>query len=266
MGKYIEILAVILAAAMSILLIFILRRAGAHEQWIYHLRDEIAGHDYGRLESRLIRSGMAERISPPLYRLVQSIIFLGAFIVLLSNDVSFAKSIGVSVLLMFLPELVLKITVKRENKKMLADIEHIYNLLHLQNHAGAFFLDSLVDCYYVVSYWRLKKALIVLVGEINGNRAVKEATRAFADKFDNPYITALSDIICHGVEDGRTDDMLGDVAEQIRSIQQAQYIVLEGKQEGEKILVMTLLFLGIVAGMIYLGAGILSNSISNIWI
>lgn len=265
MMKWLELTAVCLAAVMSWLFVRIFRQTGERRQWLNHIRDEITGHDYGKLESRLLKSGMAEKITPSAYRLLQGTIFLCVFAVFLLAGSSFPKSVGMGLVLMFLPELVIKGMVRRENRKMLSDIEHIFNLLHLQNQAGTFFLDSLVDSYYVVTYWRLKKAMIVLTGEINGNRPVKEATRDFAAKFDNPYITALADIICHGIEDGSTQDMLGDVADQIRAIQQAQYVAAEGKQEAENILVMTLLFIGIVAGMVYLSAGVLSNNISDIW-
>ncbi len=258
MGKYIELAALLLAVLMSALLTMIFRRA-APGQYFQNIGKGMMGHDYGRLSARLRKSGMAENLTPRYYRLLQCLMFLGVFLFLLMGKQSVGVSLSAGVCMMFVPEVLLKIHSKAENKRMLSDIEHIYNLLHLQDRAGAFFLDSLIDSYRVVSYGRLKKALIRLTADISAKKPIQEATEEFAAKFDNPYLSTLADIIRYGVEDGNTNAMIADVAQQIQAIQQARYIAEEGKQEAESLVIMTLLFIGILAAVMYLGAGALGD-------
>lgn len=253
--------AVLSAVLMAFLLWRILYRwTPAGMKAVQAVRKGINGHDYGRLSGRLVKSGLSDKITPPLYRLIQCILFMTVFLLTVSAGQAPAVAAAAGIAGMLVPGMVVKQRIKAENKKMMADIEHLYNLLHLQRQAGAFFMDSLVDSYRVVSYWRLKKALMDLTGAINNKKPIGEATEAFAEKFDNPHITVLADIIRHGAEDGNTDAMLGDVAEQLYGIRQTQYVTLEGKQELENTLIMALLFAGIMAGVLYLGISGITGS------
>lgn len=263
MEKNIYLFAILLAAVMSILLFAALTIIGKKERVIS--KGNRRKYENSKLSSLLEKSGLSDKMTASSYRIMQIILSFAGFFFSLLCDLKFLYCIVTGTVLFFLPNLILKKVIKDENRKMLSDIEHIYNLLHLQNCAGAYFSDSLVDCYMVVSNKRLKDALIKLVGEINGKIDVRIATETFANQFDNPYLTTLAGIIRHGVEDGNTDAMLQDVIEQINNIQNAQYVEKEGKQELFGMLFLILLFLGIVVGLIYMGSGALQNSTNSLW-
>lgn len=255
-----KIAAVSLAVIMSAVLWKILYTAESKAVILKSIKSGMQGMQSGRLPGWLEKSGLAEKLSPGAYRLYQCICFLAGFAcaLLFAAPVWFCLVSGLAGILV--PGMVIKAHIKKENKKMMPDIEHLYHLLHLQKQAGAFFLDSLTDSYRVVTYWRLKKALIDMTGALHNKKSVQEATEEFAQKFDNLYITSLAEIIRHGVEDGNTESMLQDVSEQIGGIQQALYIEEEGRQQMESIFIFTLLFIGIVGGVILLGAGALTQS------
>ena len=265
MQKYFLIAAIFMSVIMSILLFISLFRLGNKKH------TSTSGYNKKRYENdklsrRLEKSGVSEQLSASTYRILQIILFFVGFFLALLWESQFYVSLIIGIAMFFMPDIILTILVKQENRKMLSDIEHIYNLLHLQSCAGAFFSDSLVDCYLVVSHKRLKEALIKLVGEINGKKNVRDATESFSDQFDNPYLTTLAGIIRHGVEDGNTDAMLSDVIEQINNIQNAQYVEEEGKQELFSMIFLTLLFIGMVVGLLYMGSGALQNSTNSLWV
>lgn len=248
------------AGMMSVLLFGILCRLPADQSFARTVRAGINGHDYGRLSARLLKSGMADKITPPVYRLVQGILFLAGYGAAVCTGGSWGICLLLGGLSAVVPGVMLRLHIKKENQRMLPDIEHLYHLLHLQHQAGAFVLDSLIDSYRVVTYPRLKKALIDLAGAIGNKKPVRQAAEEFAGKFDNPYLTTLADIVKHSVEDGSTDTMLADVTEQLAGIQQAQYVLEEGRQQMKGVLICSLLFAGIVAGMLLIGIEALSAS------
>ncbi len=244
-----------MAAVMAVLLWCILLKVKPDTGFIRQLRDGINGHDYGRLADRLVKSGVAEKITPPVYRLVQGILFLIGFAVMAGTSRNWTACLLCGTGCAMAPGAFIRLHVRKENQRMLQDIEHLYHLLHLQHQAGAYVMDSLIDSYRVVTYWRLKKALVDLTGAISSKKTVREATDEFAGKFDNPYITTLADIIRHSVEDGNTDTMLADVSEQLAGIRQAQYVLEEGRQELAGVVISTMLFVGIIAGIFIIGFG-----------
>lgn len=257
-----EIVAVVFAVIMTGLLGIILYTL---EPKKHYIRDGVNGFAGERLTQKLQKSGLSEKITPPLYRVFQVVLFMLGFAVaswFTDNLILCLISGAASTVI---PRFWIKHQVRRENKKMLQDIEHLYHLLHLQQQAGAYVLDSLIDSYRVVKYWRLKRALINLAGAISNKKPVREATEIFAEQFDNPYIATLADIILHSVEDGNTSSMLQDVSEQIAGIQQAQYVLEKGKQSLETILVLTLLFIGIIAALFVIGFGAVASSSVNIF-
>lgn len=262
MKNSILLVAALSVLAMSISVFFVLWKGQSrkHTPW----KNGAIPED-GALNAKLIKSGVSDTITVFRYRVIQMILFLVGIVFGIISRQSMGITLASGIMAALFPEFWLKQMVKRENRKMLPDIEHIYNLLHLQSHAGAFFFDSLVDCYLVVSHKRLKNALINLVAEINGRQDVRAATERFAEKFDNPYLTTLAGIINHGVEHGNTDTMLSDVVEQIQNIQNAMYIEEEGRQELQSMLLFTMLFLGILAGMLYLGLAALQSTTNSIW-
>lgn len=212
------------------------------------------------LSAQIEKCGMAEKMTTSTFRACQGMFGFGCFVAGFIFEFPIWLSLLAGAGGMFLPGFFLKLQIKRENRKMLPDIEHLYNLLHLQKEAGAFITDSLIDSYRVVTYWRLKKALIDLAGAIHNKKSIRQATEEFTNKFENPYLYTLADIIRHSVEDGNTDTMLQDVSEQIAGIQQAQYVIEEGKQEMESILWFTLLFIGIIAGILVMGIEAIQGS------
>lgn len=266
MKTAVMISAVVMAVIMAVLLGLILYRVKKDTSIISQLRKQINGHDYGRLTALLVKSGMADKITPPVYRLVQGILFFIGFAAAAGASGNWIACLLCGGLSVAVPDIFIRLHTKRENQRMLPDIEHLYHLLQLQHQAGAFIMDSLIDSYRVVTYWRLKKALVDLTGAISNKKPVREAAEEFASKFDNPYLTTLADIIRHSVEDGNTDTMLTDMSEQLADIQQAQYVTSKGRQELAGVIICTLLFAGIIAGILIIGFdGIVSGNNLVFW-
>lgn len=222
------------------------------KQWMAMLESR----DYSRLYFRIQSSGLLfltqGKITPVHFILLRFLCAACGIAVSFMCGMGLVAALTAAAVCYICPDVCILLAKKIGNRRMLNDIEHLYNLMHLQRRAGAYIVDTITDSYRVVHTWRLKKALLELAGAINGKKPVREAVDEFAAKFDNPYLSTLADIIKHTIESGDTAAMLEDVSEQITGIRQAEYIMVEGKQEMELILLMTLLFIGMAGCLLFL--------------
>ena len=246
------IIALALALFISICLARCLYQTNT-DDILYQLQHNADSYTNEKISKRLKQNGFADKLTPYSFRMIQYLSVLIIFMMGLLLEVSLLWSIVIAALGFWLPNIYCIYHSWKENRVMLSDIEHLFNLFYLQQDAGAFFMDSLTDSYRVVRYWRLKKSLMELVAKVNSKASIMDATEEFADKFNNAHISKLAEIIRHGVMDGDISVMLKDVTGQIMSIQQAQYVLEEKKQEVENLIVMTLLFCGVVVAVLYLG-------------
>ena len=149
---------------------------------------------------------------------------VGAFVLLPLNP---AGALVGAVVLYYLPGGMLEYLNARDNEHLLPEIKLVYNALELQIRAGVYVTDALAECYGSVRERRLRGALLDLAGDIVMRADICDALEKFQGKFDNPYIDTLCITILQALESGQAVELLADIGEQIRDMEQA---VMERKK------------------------------------
>jgi len=80
--------------------------------------------------------------------------------------------------------------------------------------------DALAECYGSVYEKRLRDALLELAGDIVLRADIYEAINKFQSGFDNRYVDSLCITILQAMESGRAVEVLADMGEQIRDMEQ----------------------------------------------
>lgn len=119
----------------------------------------------------------------------------------------------------FLPGILLEYLNKRDNERMLTELDLVYSALAIQVRAGVFVSDALSECYNSVSYPRLRVALQELCSDIVIKSDLGSALEEFQRKFNNKYIDTLCITIMQACESGQAVELLGDIAEQIKDME-----------------------------------------------
>lgn len=127
----------------------------------------------------------------------------------------------------FLPSWLLIYLNGRDNERMLPELKLVFHGLEIQIRAGVYVVDALAECYGSVQEKRLRKALLELAGDIAVRADVYDALDKFQRKFDNRYVDSLCIIILQALESGQAVELLGDIGEQIRDMEET---VLERKK------------------------------------
>ena len=115
----------------------------------------------------------------------------------------------------------------KDNEKLLPEIKLVYNALELQIRAGVYVTDALAECYGSVHERRLRAALLELAGDIVMRADIYDALEKFQGKFDNSYVDSLCITILQALESGQAVELLSDIGEQIRDMEQS---VMERKK------------------------------------
>ncbi len=131
------------------------------------------------------------------------------------------------VFLFCLPSWLLLYLNAKDNERMLPELKLVYHALEIQIRAGVYMMDSLAECYGSVQEKRLRSALLELAGDIVMKADVYEALDKFQSKFDNRYVDSLCITILQALESGQAVELLGDIGEQIKDMEQT---VLERKK------------------------------------
>lgn len=128
------------------------------------------------------------------------------------------------------------------NEKLLGDIRMTYQFIAIQTGAGVYISDALLECRDSVEDKRFHNALAALSNEIAAGYNISGALSVFEESFDNPYIDTLCIIIRQSLESGRSVDLLKDVTEQLKEVEEN---ILYKKQEqlSRKIGLVQILFL-----------------------
>ncbi len=131
--------------------------------------------------------------------------------------------IGVPVALVLgaLPFGLLPVLNRSDNEKMLPEIRMIYHALAMQIRSGVYVTDALAECYSAVENPRLQDALLALAGDLVMKSDLFEALDKFQRKFDNRYIDSLCITVISAMESGRAVELLGDISEQVKDMEQA---------------------------------------------
>ena len=143
----------------------------------------------------------------------------------------------------FLPGILLEYMNKKDNEKMLTELNLIYSALSIQIRAGVYVTDALAECYGSVSQIRLREALQNLSGDIVMKADLDSALERFQGQFNNRYIDSLCITILQATESGQAVELLGDIAEQIKDME----LILQQKKKEKLNRSVTFYQLGIFA-------------------
>lgn len=144
---------------------------------------------------------------------------------------------------LFLPGILLQYLNKRDNERMLSELDMVYSALAIQIRAGVFVTDALSECYGSVSHVRLRDALQNLSGDIVMKADLDNALEQFQGQFNNQYIDSLCITILQATESGQAVELLGDIAEQIKDME----LTLQHKKKEQLNRSVTFYQLGIFA-------------------
>lgn len=132
---------------------------------------------------------------------------------------------------------------RRDNERMLPDLQVIYRALAMQIRAGVYITDALSEIYSGVKERRLKDGLMKLGGDIIMKTDLFSALEGFQKGFDNRYIDSLCITILQLVESGQASDLLTDIGDQMKDMERS---VLE-KRKGRLDRSLTFYQLGMLA-------------------
>lgn len=177
---------------------------------------------YGRLEAFLKSYGAAfyygSWIRPTSYLAMRILVSVTGALIVGMNGVCYGMLCGC--MLYGLPRWLLWYLNERDNRRMLPDIRMVYHALEIQLKAGVYITDALAECYRAVSDRRLRRALLDLAGDIVMNADVLQALEHFQGSFRNRYIDALCITVLQALESGQAVELLQDVGEQIKDMEQ----------------------------------------------
>lgn len=160
-----------------------------------------------------------------------------------AGSVSLEGGVAVAALLFFLPGWLLLYLNGKDNERLLPELKLVYHALEIQIRAGVYVTDALAECYGSVREPRLREALLALAGDIVIKADIFDALERFQGKFDNRYVDALCITILQALESGQALELLGDIGEQVKDMEEA---VLE-KRKGALDRSITLYQLGVLA-------------------
>ena len=120
-----------------------------------------------------------------------------------------------------LPSILLLYFNKQDNERQLSELKLVYHALEIQIKAGVYVTDALAECYGSVREKRLRQALLDLAGDIVMKADVYESLDRFQSKFENKYVDSLCIIILQALESGQAVELLRDISEQIKDMEES---------------------------------------------
>lgn len=221
----------ILAAGLIFLLFICLCRQHQPERILLRTYRELSGLVkrqkvtvgwYQKMDAKLVRNGARFHygmwINPPRYLAMR--IVLAALGVLVLFPVSAVSGALAALMLFSLPDCLLLYLNGKDNEKLLPELKLVYHALEIQIRAGVYVTDALTECYGSVQNKRLRGALLDLAGDIVMKADIYKALENFQAQFDNRYIDSLCLIILQALESGQALELLGDIGEQIKDMEE----------------------------------------------
>lgn len=195
----------------------------AYEEFAGFLREKNQNSEwYKRTAVWLEKNGAAfhygKWINPTGYLAVRIVLALLGLLVL--SGISLGYGVLAAVFLFFLPGWMLTYLNQQDNVRLLSEMKLVYHALELQIRAGVYVTDALAECYGSVRERRIRQALLDLAGDIVMKSDIYEALERFQQKFENRYIDALCITILQALESGQAVELLGDIAEQIKDMEE----------------------------------------------
>ena len=239
----VKVLRILVCALIAVLLISIYLMSGqkkvllrAYENICMQAKKQNGFFDYERLEKYLCGN-----VNPVSYSGLCLVSALFLLVIGLSWGIVaglFGAGVG-----FFLPGILLEYMNKKDNEKMLTELNLIYSALSIQIRAGVYVTDALAECYGSVSQIRLREALQNLSGDIVMKADLDSALERFQGQFNNRYIDSLCITILQATESGQAVELLGDIAEQIKDME----LILQQKKKEKLNRSVTFYQLGIFA-------------------
>ncbi len=190
---------------------------GSHRNAEKKLRKNGAKFHYGK------------KITPVKYLLMRLFLSLGAVLAL--GTIGWGYALLAAMGLYYVPELLLLYLNRQDNRKMMPDLQLIYQALEVQTCAGVYVTDALTECCQSVRTQRLQQALMELSGDLVIQSDLVTALSDFQQKFDNRQIDALCITLIQAGESGQAVDLLKDMGEQLKDMEltvlQQQKIALD---------------------------------------
>lgn len=200
-----------------------------YERWEEYLRVHGAGYFYGRW------------INPVSY--LALCITTGGIGLLLGYSFGLLGAMVCGLTGCLLPGILLQYLDKRDNEKMLVELDMLYSALSIQIRAGVYITDALAECYGSVTHERLRDALQSLSVDIVMKGDLDLALEKLQGQFQNRYIDSLCITILQAMESGQAVELLGDISEQIKDME----ITLQHKKKEQLNRSVTFYQLGIFA-------------------
>ncbi len=217
----------------------------AYENICMQAKKQNGFFDYERLEKYLCGNGAVYHYGKWINPVSYSGLCLVSALFLLMIGLSWGIAAGLlcACVGFFLPGILLEYMNKKDNEKMLTELNLIYSALSIQIRAGVYVTDALAECYGSVSQVRLREALQNLSGDIVMKADLDSALERFQGQFNNRYIDSLCITILQATESGQAVELLGDIAEQIKDME----LILQQKKKEKLNRSVTFYQLGIFA-------------------
>lgn len=217
----------------------------AYENICMQARNQRGMFDYERLDRYLCANGAVYHYG----KWINPVSYVGLCLISALFLMTIGLSWGVLIALpgaivgIFLPGILLEYMNKKDNEKMLTELNLIYGALSIQIRAGVYVTDALAECYGSVKQARLREALQNLSGDIVMKADLDSALERFQGQFNNRYIDSLCITILQATESGQAVELLGDIAEQIKDME----LILQQKKKEKLNRSVTFYQLGIFA-------------------
>jgi len=177
--------------------------------------------DYDKWEEFLVGNGArfhyGRWMNPVVYMVVCMMTGTGSFVIGTWYSIWIGSAFGI--VGVFLPGLLLEYLNKRDNEKMLTELDLVYSALSIQIRAGVYVADALSECYSSVHHRRLQAAMQDLCSDLIIKSDLENALEQLQRKFKNKYIDTLCITIIQASESGQAIELLSDIAEQIKDME-----------------------------------------------
>lgn len=177
---------------------------------------------YQKTQAWLTKNGACfhygRRMEPMRYLAVRILLGTAGMAAMLTVSVFAGLCAGAA--LFFLPDVLLLYLNGRDNERLLPELKLIYHALEIQIRAGVYVMDALTECCGSAQSARLRAALMRLAGDVAVKADAYQALERFQAGFDNRYIDSLCMIILQALESGQALELLGDIGEQIKDMEE----------------------------------------------
>jgi len=203
-----------------------------------------------KLKSKGVYYLTNDRLTPGMYIVIKFMTMMFVFIVTFEFNKLF--TIVITIIAFFLPDILIDLSNKNDNEKMMTDIKNMFDIIKIHTRAGVFLTQSLTECYLVVENKRLKTELLKMINALITTNDVNSAVSDFNSSFDNSYINVLCIIIVQAQESGFSLQMIQDLSKQIADMQTAVNVKLKTSLERKIQFAEIGMFIGLLVIIIYL--------------